>query len=465
MFCQRCGGDDRLPSQCILFQNQVPCQQCSKPGHAASMCKGQRAATGQDNRKCGCCGYTGHIRRDCPTGDTVCTVCNLGGHHDYMCYGPHTKKTWADKAAAVAHLPQQSDKPKLLPKGDAGWTFLCTVCDKGVYDPTRTATQCPGCKGKLATGDPIQVVPPTSLLGNVSKRTIATERMLDGIGSDCAAPATQEDKEREDKLTMLRSHLAMMETIGGDDLVTPIATKKKEIKDLGKTLASPAVKLLKDQTDVQYSLAEYEQKQATQRSKLQEDLAKAVEKRAEAVANGRQREKEINEEMRGRLAIAKQVMEAQVAQAEEATKVANQKLQDLAKETADKVALIKLKATPLMQKVATTAAASAGNQAALISVAPGAIVHSNHLTPQMFMDAVLAIPALTAHPELSQLIAQVSIGVVNGQALMVPAPTAQGQSQQEAPMTTQLPRQEVATEGVETVVTQGDDVEPRIDDH
>ena len=72
---------------------------------------------------------------------------------------------------------------------------------------------------------------------------------------------------------------------------------------------------------------------------------------------------------------------------------------------------------------ATSAAADAGNQAALISVAPGAIVHSNHLTPQMFVDAVLANSALAAHPELTQLIAQVSIEVVNGQALMIPAPT------------------------------------------
>lgn len=237
--CQRCGGDDHHQSHCILLTNKVLCQHCHKPGHAASMCKGLHAATGQDIRKCGCCGLTGHIRRVCPTGDTVCTICNLGGHHDYMCYGPQTNKTWADTAAAVAHLPQPPDKPKLLPKGDAGWTFLSTGCDKGIYDPTRTATSCPGCKGKPATGVPFQATPPTSLLGNVSKKTIATERMLAGIGPDGATPKAQEDKQTEDKLTLLSNHVVQLESMKESDFGPQIASWKKEIKELEKTLASP----------------------------------------------------------------------------------------------------------------------------------------------------------------------------------------------------------------------------------
>lgn len=167
--------------------------------------------------------------------------------------------------------------------------------------------------------------------------------------------------------------------------------------------------------------------------KQQDEVTKGVAKREEALANGILREKEINEEMRGRLAIAKQAMDAQVAQAEEATNVARQKITDLIKETAEKVAEIKNQAIRIMQMAATSAAADAGNQAALISVAPGAIVHSNHLTPQMFVNAVLANSALVAHPELTQLIAQVSIEVVNGQALMVPAPTQPGEPAQAEP--------------------------------
>ena len=298
------------------------------------------------------------------------------------------KSSWADKAAAAAHLPQPPEKPKLLPTGDQGWTFLCLACDRGVYDPSRAATSCPGCKGKLLTGDSIQATLPTSQLGTLTKKTIETERMLDGIGSDGVTPKTLEDKQTEEKLTGLRKDLVTLENMKEGDFGSQIAAWKKEIKVLEKTLISPEVKLLRGQTAVQYTLAEYEQKQATAKIKLEGELAKGVEKGDEAVAQGHQRAKDINEEMRVKLAIAKQAMGAQVAQAEEAIKVAKQKLVDLAKETTERVAAIKTKATPIMQKAVTVAASNAGNQAALIPVAPGAIVHPNHLTPQMFMDAV-----------------------------------------------------------------------------
>ena len=95
--------------------------------------------------RCGCCGDMGHIRKFCPTGNTVCSICGKTGHRDQLCHSTSPPKqqqqqqqTWADRAKGNAHLQQPPAKPKLLPMEDGSWTAYCTKCDEA--STTRRGT-------------------------------------------------------------------------------------------------------------------------------------------------------------------------------------------------------------------------------------------------------------------------------------------------------------------------------------
>ena len=60
-----------------------------------------------------------------------------------------------------------------------------------------------------------------------------------------------------------------------------------------------------------------------------------------------------------------------------------------------------------------------------LAVAPGAIVHSNHLSAQTFLDAFAGMQELEISSDYLQQLAQACIGVVGNQAMQVPAPTQQ----------------------------------------
>ena len=232
-----------------------------------------------------------------------------------------------------------------------------------------------------------------------------------------------------------------MESLGSDygDLSTPMAAMKKEIKFLEKAQAPAEVQLLQDQPMIQYTLAEIEQKLASGRSRLEELMAKGAEMRSAAVAAGEQRKKELKAELERQLLASDAAMTEGIAHAEEYIKENKKKLEDLIKESTDKKTALKSKAGPLLQQAGTAAASTTGAPAAFIKVASGAIIHSNHLNQSVIKEAMAAAPALAGiTPEMAEMIAQITTGLLNQHAMPVPAPAQEETAAQEQTTRTEV---------------------------
>ena len=183
-------------------------------------------------------------------------------------------QNWAARAAAVAQKAPPPEKLKLLPMTDTSWTAFCTKCVGGFNDPTKTLVSCPLCKSDLITGGEKKPATAVSPLGTLSKPTIACQQLLAGIGPDGVVPKTQEDKAKEDEITRLKAAITTLEGMKDGDFGVQIKDFQKKIKDLEKTVVSPDVQLLKDQSAIQYSLAELEQKHANIKLQLEDQVAK-----------------------------------------------------------------------------------------------------------------------------------------------------------------------------------------------
>jgi len=365
-----------------------------------------------------------------------------------MCHHP-AKQTYADKAAAAAHLPQPAEKLKLLPKGNHGWTALCPKCDRGVYDPDCTIESCPACKTDLITSKGTKKPPPaTSSVGMRTKQAIAVVKMLGGIGPDGAVPKSPEILKAETKLSKLKKYVENLQGMPEGDFGPQLAAWSREIKELEKNILSPEAAALQTQTAIAYTLAELEQKAATAKRKFQEELAAKIQKRDEAATQGQARLQEIIDEQQKRITVATQTTAYQVAQAEEAIKAIQKKIEDYEKETSEEMKRMKTQATPVLQRAATGTAAMAGPQTALIQVAPGAVVHSNHLSAETFQQA---FAAMGITPEMSQALAQQAIQTVGNQAMIVPH---QASPAKEALAAAPVQTQVNATAAPETVVIQ-----------
>ena len=425
--CGRCGGTDHHQSQCYKLADGVLCGICNKAGHEDSMCRTKKIV----QVECGCCGGE-HLRDDCPTWYTVCNLCGQTGHHDHYCHlyaqQAQQNQTWADKAKAVAPAKQQPPKPKLLPLSAPEWNAFCTKCNGGFNDPAGTLTKCPFCKSDLMVVGGSKAAATPSPFGALSQNTIQCQHRLDNVGPDGVVAKTKEDLEKEAEIVRLKSQVTSLEsfcTSGGCDFTANILTLQKQIKELERKQISPDVQLLKDHSAIHFSLAELEQKNAKRKQQLQDQIAKELQARTDATTHGDQHIKDVQEEYRVKLELAKKVKAELEKQADANIVSLKQKLDDHVKETKIAIDTFVARGAPIMQAVATNAAAKSGSQAAMLAVAPGAIVHSNHLSAQTFLDAFTGMQGLGIAPEFLQQLAQACIGVVGQQAIQVPATTQQ----------------------------------------
>ena len=382
---------------------------------------------------CGCCGELGHLRKLCPTWYTVCGLCGKTGHHDHKChYRAQPNQTWADVAKAAAPLKQPPAKAKMLQLDDKSWTAYCIKCDGGFNDPAGNLKNCPVCKSDLISAGGKKDSTASSPFGALSQTTIACQKRLETIGADGVTPLTPEEKEKEDKIANLKKTITTLEGLDSTmgDYTANIKDLQKQIKELERKQVSPEVQLLKDQSAIHYSLAELEQKHNTIKQQLQDKIAKEVQKRADATTRGDQKIKDVEEEYHAKLKMAKEVKAQLEAQADEAIATTTRKLADHVKEAKIAIDEFGAKSAPIMQKVATNAAAKSGSQAAILAIAPGQIVHSNHLSAQSFLDAFGSMPGLTIQPDMVQQLAQACIQVVGNQAMQVPAPSMLAQTLQ-----------------------------------
>ena len=363
---------------------------------------------------------------------------------------------WAGRAANIAHKPQPPDKPKLLPMSDVrSLAAYCIKCAGGYDDPTKALRNCPTCKSELIVAGENKPAATSSSFGNLSKTTIAWQQRAEAIGANGEAPKTPEDQAKEDKIATLKAQIVTLESFKVGDFTEQIKIFQKEIKELEKTLVSPDVQLLKDQSAIHHSLAELEQKHANIKQQLEDQIAKEVEKQGDAEAEGKQVIKNIEEDYRSKLESAKRINAITEARAVETRATMQKKLGDHIKEAKEQIAAQKAKSAPVLQKVATNAAADSGASGALLAIAPGQIVHSNHLSAQTFLDAFAHLPGMAAlQPEMLQAFAQVCIQVVGSQAMEVPAHPAPPPTLQVAPAAAPVQRQVVATTAVEEVKEQ-----------
>ena len=455
--CGRCGSSDHHKSHCWCLTDNHICSICQKPGHVDHMCT---STTMVKDQTCGCCGGLGHPRRNCPTWNTVCGLCGKTGHHDHLCHQhaqlAQQNQTWADKAKAAAPLKQPPGKAKMLTLDDKNWTAYCIKCDGGFNDPEGNLKNCPFCKSDLIAAGGKKATTTPSPFGALSQQTIQCQLRLDNVGPDGLAPKTQEDKEKEDKIANLKQTILTLESLDSTmgDYSANIKELQKQIKELERKQVSPEVQLLKDHSAIHYSLAELEQKHNTIKQQLQDKIAKEVQKRTEATTRGDQKIKDVEEEFRAKLQMAKEVKAQLEAQADEAITTTRQKLADHVKEAKLAIEAFGAKSAPIMQKVAATAAAKTGTPAANMAIAPGQIVHSNHLSAQSFLNAFGEMPGLTIQPDMVQQLAQACIQVVGSQAVQVPASSRPAQTPPQPQEPAQMPVIEPPAPGVQSVASQ-----------
>ena len=403
--------------------NGQVCGICQKPGHADHMCK---TKSNVKDDICGCCGHPGHHRRDCPTWYTQCGLCGKEGHHDHMCH--KSNQSWADVVKTPAPAKQQPAKPKLLQLNSPEWNAYCTTCDGGFINLTGTLIKCPICRFDLTVAGGTKAAATPSPFGALSQNTIQCQQRLDNVGPDGVVAKTKEDLEKEAEIVSLKQQVTTLEGFGnsgGCDFTANIQTLQKQIKDLERKQISPEVQWLKDHSAIHFSLAELEQNNAKRKQQLQDQIAKGLQTRTDATTRGDQHIKDVQEEYRVKLELAKEVKTKLEKQADENVASLRQKLDDHVREAKIAIDTFGARAAPIMQAVATNAAAKSGSQTALLAVAPGAIVHSNHLSAQTFLDAFAGMQGLGISPDYLQQLAQACIGVVGNQAMQVPAPTQQ----------------------------------------
>ena len=274
-----------------------------KPRHAESMCKSQHVHVAPAEKKCACCGEGGHLKKDCPSSDNVCTECDKPGHLPIVCWhaangcgGPKAgkKQQAAQAAASTSKTPQPGRmQPVAVQDGEAWWTHICEHCSVGIRDPDRIATNCPKCKKLLAYNKPLkaeEAAEQPSELGLLTKKARETEErhIAAGANGDLALP--KDTQEATKRLEKLEGELSQLEGIEGDFTSQKAENQKKGIRKL-KTRIPQTGQEFQDKVCTLQTLAEMERKHRQNEQILKDKLGVCLEMQGSIVLEGEKKTK------------------------------------------------------------------------------------------------------------------------------------------------------------------------------
>ena len=407
--CGRCGFNTHIASQCPVRLNGETCAACGRSGHTEAMCrtknkdKDNKGAKDDhdDDGPCPRCGLTDHNKRWCPWKRHTCEECGKVGHTVDVCRVAAAKRQRqvapAPAAAAAASAAQQSKQPtKATPaiavmRKEWGWTYLCSGCGEGVKDPDRTATQCPHqkCKAQL---EPRTTECPTKTAWNMTltKKSYETLDRLDKAGIDGILPLTAEQQKAHDRTEDLKEEIVNLKKIPGEQVKQMILERENEIKSLKKTLPVQASQQMRDQSILNGTLAEIEEKGEIEERRLNEKHEKLVEKKETIQADGKKDLDDLKEQMEKMMREMVENTKVRSEQADKDILAARTELEAFQVELAARKE--RIKTAPLF--VASQAAQSPTTGAVKMDVAPGFLVHSNQVCPESVLAQLLSAPEL-----------------------------------------------------------------------
>ena len=373
--CNRCGKSGHNGGQCNLRKSEVACTKCGRPGHLPSCCKTSDAKIKKTVKPaCACCGSDAHEKKECPSKDTTCSICEKQGHVDDLCW-KKDKKTGQAAAPAPAPSPARNAWATATTATDQACTYFCQTCNHGVMDPQKIAVKCPWVKCKSVDCKPslsAAPAPPTQ----TSLIPLMKKPARDWFSKQTSTPS-KEQQEVEELLTKLEQEMVTLKAIEGTENV--IKEKEERKKELQAKLPQKGQSHL-DQAGMYASLAELENKVSLKEGQLKAQLTAQQEKQKANGTELAQRIKEIREET-----------ENKVKQLEENQKLIDKTLSDAILKTQADLEYLPIEAQQLAASLpvkvggdipgGTAANVPAASGVTMVPVLPGNIIHSNSVNP------------------------------------------------------------------------------------
>ena len=300
------------------------------------------------------------------------------------------------------------------------FSWMCESCGELVIDDGDKATKCPGChaaRDKKTASEPGLAT--ESFLPKMKAVTEQTILRAAETGHAMALP--QHTQEIAEKTTKPEDEILKLGKIEGSGIAEILERKKKELKDLQPKLPMPT-QHLKDHGDVVNAIRELEEKGNARTSMLEE-------KKKENAAEEQKIRTEAEEHIKGiREKTAEQIKKIELgtekllAAKRDERVVIEKELLGAANEVIEKRVALKSKAAAVASELANLPMPPA--DAVLVPCLPGSIIHSNHIKPDIMLQAAMNDPSLLKSglfsPEQVAMFTKWSLTYINQSSLLVP---------------------------------------------
>ena len=278
------------------------CQQYMSVGAGGG---GSRQPTlSQSGPQCGCCGRTGHGKKDCRQKECICHRCDKVGHLGYLCQADkgaggktiqnhQNPKKKNVNGPAPKPTPTQSSPPNPnQPLHQDDWFCSYHHCQKPQLATSKVCTHCQTPKKK----DP-KAVGTSPLVAKVDL-TIKDKKLIDMAGSppaDGAAAVSIEEVEKQ-KLEVEKEKKYLEGLQKQQEIAIQFDHPKEQIEEraaeIKKLQQKEATKISKSTADLATSELTHEQTFQREDKKLKEEEAKAEEAVRMTLINQEERLKE-----------------------------------------------------------------------------------------------------------------------------------------------------------------------------
>jgi len=299
--------------------------------------------------------------------------------------------------------------------------WVCEGCGGLVLDDTDSGTKCPGCsapRGKK-NGTDQATTQPKSLLPKMKAASEQTYLRAAENGAAMALP--QQTQEVILKAAKLEDFIRDCEKMGDEDSLAIAEKKKLELKTLQSKLPPPTQDL-KDHVDVVNSLRELEDKGSGETRKLEDKKKQNGEEQKKIRTDADAQMKAIRDKMTEQIKNIEETAKRRIATKRDEQTAIEKDLVDLAKEIDEKRQTFKQRAATTATELVNIPKPPA--DAVMVPCLPGSIIHSNHVKPEIMLQAAMNDQGLKDSGQFSAeqlaLFTKWSLTFLNQSSLMVP---------------------------------------------